>query len=67
MFRKEVILTFAALALTVSLTAPPDESAQGNLAAYPKNGVVYVETNNSAAGENAVLAFRRSPDGLLTL
>jgi hypothetical protein len=33
---------------------------------HPANGTVYTESNNPAAGANAVLAFRQNADGTLT-
>jgi hypothetical protein len=65
MSRKAITLSITGLALVASLGAVSQAAAQNGSGNYPLNGVVYVETNNSAAGQNAVLAFRRSPDGQL--
>src|SRR5271154_1198162 len=65
MSRKAITLSITGLALVASLGAVSQAAAQDGSGNYPLNGVVYVETNNSASGQNAVLAFRRSPDGQL--
>src|SRR5689334_5191989 len=40
--------------------------ALGDAPAGPTVTTVYTESNNPAAGQNAVLAFRQNPDGSLT-
>jgi len=66
MSRKGMIILLAALALIVLIGPTTQASAQYGHPTYPYQGVVYVETNNSAAGQNAILAFRRAADGQLT-
>ncbi len=62
MSRKRLGAATALVAVGMSLAAASDASAQ----TYSPRNLAYVETNNSAAGKNAILAFQRSSLGKLT-
>lgn len=66
MSSKGMMLSLAASALFVAIGPGTQTLAQSRSPIYPNQGVVYVETNNPAAGQNAVLAFQRASNGLLT-
>jgi 6-phosphogluconolactonase (cycloisomerase 2 family) len=55
----------AALAATPALAAPASASAAHHLHNAGARGVVFVQTNNAAG--NAVVAYRRNPNGTLKL
>ena len=66
MFRQKARYSTAALGLALSLGAATVILAQDGTPAYRNKRVVYVETNNPEAGQNAILAFRRETNGQLT-
>ncbi len=59
-------LVIPALAITASFACALSARAQDPAPTYPLQGTVYTETNSPAAGQNAILAFRRAADGTLT-
>jgi hypothetical protein len=58
---KKITLSVATCAAAASLCAASHAFAQGR-----PSGLVYLETNNSAADQNAILAFQRGASGQLT-
>jgi len=65
--KSSLLLPAALFALSASLTGLQQKAhAQGDADRNRPEGLVYVETNNSNAGQNAVVAFRRDDAGKLT-
>jgi hypothetical protein len=65
MSHKPIVLAVA-FALSASFGMAHQASAQDNPLNFASKKAVYVETNTSTTGQNAILAFRRGTDGKLT-